>query len=358
MKSKILLTLILLSLSLTGFSTVWTVTNSGNTFSPANTTVTVGDTVNFTIATMHDVIEVTQATWNANGNTPLSGGFQTPFGGGMVYSATLTVGTHYFVCSPHAYLGMKGTIIVQPCTAPTTPTAISGDAAVCATSSNSYSVTAVTGATAYTWTLPSGWSGTSTTNSITAIASSTSGNITVSANNACGTSGDAMLTVSVNSVDTSVTQLNDSMLIANDSAATYQWINCSNNELIAGQTNQSFQAAANGNYAVIVTENGCSDTSSCYALNFTGVGISETNPAAFTLIYPNPSNGKFQISIDQLHFNSSSDIEISNLLGKVIYQSVITSPKTEVDLSSQAKGIYFLTMHDGQNIYTKKIILQ
>ena len=358
MKNKILLTLLLLSTSLTGFSTVWTVNSVGNTFSPANTTVTVGDTINFVIANMHDVIEVSQTTWNANDNSPLPGGFSTPYGGGMVYSASLAVGTHYYVCEPHASAGMKGKIIVQPCTPPAAPTAISGDAAVCASSSNMYSVTAVSGATAYTWTLPSGWSGTSTTNSISTIASNTGGTITVSANNSCGTSADEMLTVTVNTVDTSVTQPNDSTLIANDSGATYQWINCINNEAIVGQTNQTFQATANGNYAVIVTENGCSDTSSCHNLEFTGVGITENNPAAFTLIYPNPSNGKFQITGDAFRLNKNYNIKIYNIIGKTIYQSVITGPKSDIDLSNQAKGIYFIRIQDGQRIYTNKIIIK
>lgn len=52
------------------------------------------------------------ATWSVNGNTPLSGGFTRPFGGGLLTPSTgLTVGTHYYVCSPHASSGMKGIIV-------------------------------------------------------------------------------------------------------------------------------------------------------------------------------------------------------------------------------------------------------
>ncbi|MBP6658465.1 MAG: T9SS type A sorting domain-containing protein, partial [Bacteroidia bacterium] len=59
-----------------------------------------------------------------------------------------------------------------------------------------YSVAAVSGATTYTWNLPSGWTGTSTTNSISVTSGSSSGNISVAANNACGTSIAATLAVS------------------------------------------------------------------------------------------------------------------------------------------------------------------
>ena len=113
MNSKFFLTLLLISISLTGFCTVWTVTNSANTFTPANITINFGDTVNFAITTGHDAREVSQTTWSVNGNAALPGGFQTSFGGGIVLPSQLGVGTHYYVCTPHASMGMKGTIIVQ-----------------------------------------------------------------------------------------------------------------------------------------------------------------------------------------------------------------------------------------------------
>ncbi len=63
---------------------------------------------------------------------------------------------------------------------------ITGDKNLCATSQKVYSVAAVAGATSYIWTLPSGWSGTSTTNSITVTPSTNGGNITVTPITTCG----------------------------------------------------------------------------------------------------------------------------------------------------------------------------
>lgn len=113
MKTKFLLSLLLFTASISGYSTTWTVTNSGFTFSPDAITISLGDEVQFTLESMHDAIEVSQETWLANGNTALAGGFQTQFGGGLVLPAALTAGTHYYVCSPHASSGMKGVIIVN-----------------------------------------------------------------------------------------------------------------------------------------------------------------------------------------------------------------------------------------------------
>lgn len=109
---KILLSLLLFSICITSFCKTWTIINAGTTFSPASVTITLGDSVNFSLGSIHNAVEVSQATWNANGTTPLPG-FSTPFSGGLVLPAQLTVGTHYYVCTNHASSGMKGIIIVQ-----------------------------------------------------------------------------------------------------------------------------------------------------------------------------------------------------------------------------------------------------
>lgn len=109
---KIILVLLFATIYLNGFSTSWEITNSGYTFSPATLTIKQGDNVNFVLESMHNAIEVSQSVWNANGNSPIIG-FSVAYGGGTVSASQLTVGTHYYVCSPHAAFGMKGQIIVQ-----------------------------------------------------------------------------------------------------------------------------------------------------------------------------------------------------------------------------------------------------
>jgi len=88
-----------------------TVTDSGFTFSPADITINAGDSVQWQLDSIHNVVEVTQATWNANGNTGSAGGFSTAFGGGTVKFDN--PGTYFYVCSPHAFQGMKGRVIVN-----------------------------------------------------------------------------------------------------------------------------------------------------------------------------------------------------------------------------------------------------
>jgi hypothetical protein len=84
------------------------------------------------------------------------------------------------------------------------PSAITGTNAVCAGSSVIYSVTAIPTASAYAWSLPGGWVGTSTTNTISVIPSAT-GVMSVSASYAaCGTSTATTNSVTVNSTSITV----------------------------------------------------------------------------------------------------------------------------------------------------------
>jgi gliding motility-associated-like protein len=92
----------------------------------------------------------------------------------------------------------KAAINVRVNSAPSQPNPIQGDTLVTKGSSKTYTVAAVPGATSYTWTLPNGWTGTSSTNSITVVADSLGGVITVKANSANCSSPIQSLIVRVN----------------------------------------------------------------------------------------------------------------------------------------------------------------
>ena len=85
--------------------------NSGFVFSPDSVSINLGDTIIFQLGSIHNAVEVSQATWNANGTTLLSGGFSTPFAGGEIKN--LAIGEHFYVCTNHAFMGMKGRIFVN-----------------------------------------------------------------------------------------------------------------------------------------------------------------------------------------------------------------------------------------------------
>lgn len=91
--------------------TTHNITASGFSFSPNDITIAVNDKVVFNTSTNHPIIEVSEATWNANLNDPLQGGFSFSSGSGEV---TFTEeGVYYYVCGNHYSSGMKGKITVS-----------------------------------------------------------------------------------------------------------------------------------------------------------------------------------------------------------------------------------------------------
>jgi plastocyanin len=108
MRTSTLLSLTLITLGAQA-QTTHQLTNAGFTFNPPVITMQAGDSVRVSLPSPHTCTQVSQATWNANGNTP-NGGFN--FSSGTHTFALTIPGTYYYVCSPHANMGMKGQIIV------------------------------------------------------------------------------------------------------------------------------------------------------------------------------------------------------------------------------------------------------
>jgi hypothetical protein len=103
-----------------------------------------------------------------------------------------------FVCSPLISDAAILRVFNGP---PVISGSITGDAVVCpGTTGLDYSITALSTAMSYTWTVPAGWNVTAGqgTNAMTASSGVAGGNITVTATNSCGTSAPVALAVSIN----------------------------------------------------------------------------------------------------------------------------------------------------------------
>ena len=163
--------------------------------------------------------------------------------------------------------------------------------------------------------------------------------VTLIATNA---TGNDMITIPivVGSADIA-TSVSGITITADAIGAIYQWVDCSTMDPIPGETSSSFTPAANGSYAVIVTENGCTDTSAC--TDITSVGLTDVPVSDFIRVYPNPSTGIFTID-DTRGELSGQAITVGNLVGEIIYRSKITSQKTQLDLSNKPEGVYFISV--------------
>jgi len=85
-------------------------------------------------------------------------------------------------------------------------------------------------------------------------------------------------------------------------------------------------------------------------------GIEEIYNKVNYNIYPNPSDGKFNVETGNSFITS---IEIFNLVGSRIFsKDFIKSSASEVDISNQNNGIYFVKVKTNISAFTTKIIIQ
>lgn len=151
---------------------------------------------------------------------------------------------------------------------------------------------------------------------------------------------DSIITLNIifNTVDTSITQVGNTLVSNNDTLASFQWIDCSNMLPINGATNQSFTPTSSGNYALVITNNGCSDTSNCYSIQ--NVGIIENDFGDKLLIYPNPTDGNFWIDLGEKY--DAIKVNIFELRGNLL-KSMLYHEKQLLELNvDEPVGVYLL----------------
>lgn len=115
-------------------------------------------------------------------------------------------------------------------------------------------------------------------------------------------------------------------------------------------TNPATQVSSGGIVGNPSTQTGSGGTVTtlCYT------GIDEySNDDNYINIFPNPSGGLITIQLQ----SNISRIEITNILGEKIYSATpLFSHLTTIDISNNSKGIYFIKVISGENMYANKII--
>jgi hypothetical protein len=168
--------------------------------------------------------------------------------------------------------------------------------------------------------------------------------------NTAGCDSTITLNLTIVNINNNVAN-NSNVLTANQSNATYQWINCANNTPIAGQTNQTFSPSTNGSYAVEITMNNCTETSSCVIIN--NVSLEEDLINLFK-IFPNPANDVVTI---QSNSNDNGNITIKDVTGKTIYNFTIAGNESlKIDLTNFSSGLYFIDFIQSNQQLQQKLI--
>ena len=281
----------------------------------------------------------------------------------IVTTAGSTGGTISVMASNGCATSAAQTLAVTISTVPATPGSISGLDSVCAGSPGFYGVFAVSGATSYTWTLPNDWSGTSTTQTISPTVGNTSGNVSVTANNTCGSSAAQSLNVVVKptpqvsytySGGAVCNNMNPIVTLSGGTPAggTYSG---------QGVTGTTFNATtlSAGNYTVTYSytnAQGCGASDSATIAVQVCIGIATIN-AAEVSVYPNPFNDAIIIDTKGNYGNGTATL--LDVTGREVNRVEFAAGAMSVQLNttSLAKGAYLLNIIvEGKLVTVKKLV--
>lgn len=97
-----------------------------------------------------------------------------------------------------------------------------------------------------------------------------------------------------------------------------------------------------------------------FQLFINATSIFDLELASKVSVYPNPSQGKFELSVDQPESGNLS-IQVLDMTGREVYMKTYNSPgslREEIDLTQNAKGIYSLIVKNGPAYYQMKLTIQ
>lgn len=147
--------------------------------------------------------------------------------------------------------------------------------------------------------------------------------------------------------------VNGNTLTATQDGAEYLWLDCGSKfTIIPNETEQTFTPEQDGIYAVQVTINGCNVTSDC--VEFEVVGINETQANHSISIYPNPAKDIVIIR----DIASGSLVTITDMLGKVVFQSTVNAMQTSIDVYEFADGVYHVHVSKEGNIERRSMVVK
>lgn len=133
-------------------------------------------------------------------------------------------------------------------------------------------------------------------------------------------------------------------------ATSYTWSDNSNG------TSISVSPTVTTTYTVTgVDANGCSTTAmfTQTVANCNGLKAFVTNENI--KVYPNPSNGIFNV---EANASGNFEIEVTNLIGQVIYKGRIVTGTTKIDLKAKAGIYYYNISENGKAVNQGKLVIE
>jgi NAD-dependent dihydropyrimidine dehydrogenase PreA subunit len=144
---------------------------------------------------------------------------------------------------------------------------------------------------------------------------------------------------------------NTIQVIADPLVTNFQWIDCSDTSPIEGETSPIFTPTVNGDYAVIIMQGSCADTSDC--VNILLVDWDEPIQQS-SKIFPNPVQDFLIIETDLKM--SGAIYRIYDPSGQQISKGKIETTNTKIDTSDLPYGAYLIQLESQHGILSKQFI--
>ena len=199
------------------------------------------------------------------------------------------------------------------------------------------------------------WSTTATTEDLTGLADG-SYSVTVTDDNGCTANSNetvgfnfAAPVVTLSVTPAVVCNTASAMNLGGESPSGGSWSG-------TGVTGSSFNpsVAGPGTFTITYTltdGNGCTNSAQDDIQVDDCSAITENSETGFT-VYPNPSLGIFNINTT----SEKGNIIVRDAIGKVVYTSTFNTSKLSLDLSSMARGVYYITLETSEGSIIQKIV--
>ena len=148
-------------------------------------------------------------------------------------------------------------------------------------------------------------------------------------------------------IDLAVTESGLVLTSAQD-GATYRWLNCDESYAeISGETGQTYEAAADGNFAVEITMGACVDTSECLAI--AGVGINESSQQISEIkLYPNPATNYLVLKSSE----AIIQVSIYDVFGRLVQ----VENESGFGIQGLANGVYIANIRTENQVYSLQFV--
>ena len=140
-------------------------------------------------------------------------------------------------------------------------------------------------------------------------------------------------------------------------SATYQWVDCNNNNLpVLGATGSSWVPAWDGAFAVEITLGNCTLTTTCVLYGDNAVDLNELS-IDFD-VYPNPTTGNFGIIINNVKSDNYA-FALLNAIGQyVVNNQSINGNQIELSDLDLSPGVYFVKVYNEETEAVKKLVVR